>query len=120
MRFGVRQLLALGRGHPRRSVVAAAGVGTAGLAAVAVAITGLGSPASSAVRPVATPSASTTAPAEPLGDFADFQAVSSKPAAAAPIRKLPRVRLSTVTVDGIPPVPLAAYRKAARMQATAQ
>ena len=56
----------------------------------------------------------------PLGDdLADFRALENKPAASAPIHQLPRVRLATITVDGIPPVPLAAYRSAARTEAAA-
>jgi hypothetical protein len=47
-------------------------------------------------------------------DVADFRAVQQKPAASAAIRRLPHVRLTTLTVAGIPPVPLTAYRNAAR------
>ena len=42
-----------------------------------------------------------------------FRAVSHRPAATAPVRKLPKVDVAALTVDGIPSVALRAYRGAA-------
>jgi hypothetical protein len=118
MRFDVRRLLALRRQHPVASLAALVSAGTLGLGGAATAFVMSGSDAQSAVRPAASPSPSTTDQLQPsMAEFDDFLAVRHKPAASAPIKRLPHVRLATVSVAGIPPVPLAAYRKAARAQA---
>jgi hypothetical protein len=107
------------RFHVRRLV----GAGSVGVVAAAVAVSLTASSSSPAAKPVPSPtpsieSVTTTEP--PLGDdLADFRAVESKPEASAPIHRLPRVRLATVSVEGIPAVPLAAYRAAAHKEALA-
>ena len=55
------------------------------------------------VLPVATPDI----------DLRPFREVARKPAAAAPIKRLPKVDPETVMVSGIPPVALRAYKLAA-------
>jgi hypothetical protein len=108
LRFDVRRLV---------------GAGSVGVVAAAVAVSLTASSSSPAAKPVPSPtpsieSVTTTEP--PLGDdLADFRAVESKPEASAPIHRLPRVRLATVSVEGIPAVPLAAYRAAAHKEALA-
>ena len=92
-----------------------------GIGAAAVAVVLAGSSGNAAhPKPSPTPSSAesliTSAPAD---DLAEFRALHQQPAAAAPIRRLPHVHLATVSVDGIPPVPLVAYHRAARMQAAA-
>jgi hypothetical protein len=105
----------------RRFVAVLIGAGTLGAAAVGTTLLVSSSSASSAVRPVATPSPSASEQLQPsMADFDDFLAARRKPAASAPIRKLPHVRLASVTVAGIPPVPLTAYRRAAHASAAAQ
>jgi hypothetical protein len=68
---------------------------------------------------------STSAPADELAiapkpDLKPFREAARKPAAAAPIKKLPKVQLETVSVGGIPPVPLQAYHVAAQQLAVSQ
>lgn len=107
MRFGVRQLV---------------GAGTVGVLAAAISIAVAGSSSSSArPAPSPTPTVSAAASAPPVlgNDLADFTALENKPEASAPIHRLPRVQLATLSVDGIPPVPLAAYRTAAKREAIA-
>lgn len=104
----------------RGPVAAVVGAGVLGLGGVAATVVVGGSSAGSAVRPTTSPSAEDVLTQPPMADFADFQALQQKPAAAAPIRRLPRVRLATLSVGGIPPVPLAAYRKAAHTEALRQ
>ena len=95
--------------------------GLLGAAAVGSTLAVTGSPTGSAARAAASASPSTTEGTPPsLADFADFQALQDKPAATAPIRRLPHVRLAAVTVAGIPPVPLSAYRRAAHELSVAQ
>ena len=123
MRIGVRRLVALRRRHPVASVVAAVSAGALGLGAVIVAVTVTGSSARPAASATPSPlaSADDTLLGQPtMADFADFRAVDQKPAASAPIKRLPRVKLASVTVSGIPPVPLAAYRAAARSLQSSQ
>jgi hypothetical protein len=97
---------------------------TFGVGAAAMAVLVSGQTPSSGGKPTAAapaPTPSPTAAVQPSSaEFDDFMAVAGKPAASAPIRKLPHVRLATVSVAGIPPVPLAAYRKAAHSRATLQ
>ena len=117
MRIGVGQLVALRRRHPVASLVALVSAAAIGLGAVIVAVTVTGSSARPAASATPSPSASaddTLLGGPTMADFADFRAVEHKPAASAPIKRLPKVKLATVTVSGIPPVPLAAYREAAR------
>ncbi|HEX4654393.1 MAG TPA: murein transglycosylase [Mycobacteriales bacterium] len=106
----------------RLEVASVVCAGLLGLGAVAATVGVTGSSAGSTVRPTGSPSPSTSdlLMQPPMADFADFQALQDKPAATGPTRRLPRVRLATVTIDGIPPVPLAAYRKAARAEAVTQ
>ena len=119
MRLDVRRFLALRRRHPIASLAALVSAGTLGLGGAATAVVMAGSNTESAVHPVASPSPSAQDQLDTsMADFNDFLAARHKPAASAPIRKLPHVRLATVTVAGIPPVPLTAYRRAAHAQAS--
>jgi hypothetical protein len=103
---------------PRWRSVALIGAGTLSLGGVAVGVALVGS-AGHASPPAPSPSPSVDAliAGSPADDFADFRALRHQTAASAPIRRLPHVRLATVSVDGIPPVPLAAYHRAARKEA---
>ena len=110
----VRRLIAW-RPHPRVTpITAVVSAGTLGLGAVAATVVLAGSSGHPAAKRSGSPTPSVvdslTVPAD---DFADFRAVRQKPAAAAPVHRLPKVHLATVTVAGIPPVPLAAYHAAA-------
>ena len=83
----------------------------------AVAILGSGCHAAvapPAPKPSAEISAITNAPTDDLSEFLHLR---QQPAASAPIHRLRRVHLATVSVDGIPPVPLAAYKRAAHKEA---
>ena len=121
MRLDPRRFLALRRRHPVASFAALVSACTIGLGGAAAAVILSGSSASSAVRPAATPSPSASEALQPsMAEFDDFLAARHKQAASAPIHKLPHVQLATVTVAGIPPVPLTAYRNAARAEAAAQ
>jgi hypothetical protein len=98
---------------------------TFGVGTVAMAVLVSGQSPHSDRRPTAapapSPSPSATAALQPSSaEFDDFLAVAGKPAASAPIRKLPHIRLSSVSVAGIPPVPLTAYRRAAHARAAFQ
>jgi hypothetical protein len=105
----------------RRRLAALVSAGTLGLGGAVAAVVLSGSSASSAVRPAASPSPSASTPLQPsMAEFDDFLAVQKKQAASAPIHKLPHVRLATVSVAGIPPVPLTAYRHAAHAEAALQ
>ena len=107
MLFGVRRYMTFG----------------VGAAAMAVLVSGQSPDPGSrpAASPTPTPSPSASAGLQPaMADFSDFLSVASKPAASAPIRRLPHVRLATVSVAGIPPVPLTAYRRAAHARAALQ
>ena len=125
MRFDVKRFAPLRRARQLSSRGALLGAGAFSVGAVTIALVLAGLPGGSApaAAPAPSPSASvddTTLPTgTQLGDFADFQAVQRKPAASAPIHRLPKVHLASVTVDGIPAVPLAAYRGAARREALA-
>lgn len=123
MRLEVRRFVALRRHLRLNALTALVSAGTLGLGAVAAVVFTVSSPGHPSAAPTGspTPSADDSLQFEaPLGDFADFRAVQHRPAASAPIKRLPKVQLAAVTVDGIPPVPLAAYRRAARERAQAQ
>ena len=114
MHFDVRRFMTFG--VARRYM-------TFGVGAAAMAVLVSGQSPHSGARPTAapSPSASPSAALQPSSaEFDDFLAVAGKPAASAPIRKLPRIRLSSVSVAGIPPVPLTAYRRAAHARAALQ
>jgi membrane-bound lytic murein transglycosylase B len=118
-------LHALGRVRHHGPVFVATAVGTIVVLATAVAVA-LSQPTSSGGAATVAPiGLTTTAPTDPLAlapkpDLREFRQVARKPAAAAPIRKLPKVQLETVSVGGIPPVPLQAYRAAAQQLAVSQ
>jgi len=96
------------------------GAGTAslgGVAAVAIVLAGASGHAP-APAPSPSPSADNSLiTGSPANDLAEFRALHQQPAASAPIHRLPHVRLATVSIDGIPPVPLAAYKRAAHKEA---
>ena len=75
----------------------------------------------SASRMSASPSPTAMVPVEPVAspqiDLRPFREAARKPAAAAPIKKLPKVDPQTVMVSGIPPVAMQAYRNAAQQLA---
>ena len=96
---------------------------TFGVGAVVMTVLVSGQSPHSAGRPTADPKPTPTPSAtlQPsMGEFEDFVAVGRKQAASAPIHRLPHIQLASVTVAGIPPVPLTAYRRAAHALAVAQ
>ena len=85
-----------------------------------VAVAFMGTACHAAATPAPRPSAQISAITNaPVDDLAEFRALHQQPAASAPIHRLPHVKLATVSVSGIPPVPLAAYKRAARKEAAA-
>lgn len=107
---------------PTRRSAALVGAGSVSLGGIAAVALALGGSAGHASQPIPSPSPSPSlnglaAPSSDAADLAEFRAIHQQPAAAAPIHRLPHVRLVTVSVDGIPPVPLAAYKRAARLEA---
>jgi len=108
VRFQVRRLHAL------------VGAGTVSLGGMAVAATLLAGSAGHPSKPTPSPSPSVDnllVTGSTAADWADFRALRRQPAASAPIHKLRHVHLATVSIDGIPPVPLAAYKRAAHKEA---
>jgi len=122
VRIDVRRLVAHVRRPRVTPVTAVVSAGTLGLGSVAVVLVLAGSSGHATKPEAGSPSPSTidTQTLQPADDFADFRALQKAPAASAPIKRLPKVRLATVTVSGIPPVPLAAYHAAARSLESSQ
>jgi len=75
----------------------------------------------SASHPSPSPSPTSLVSVDPVAspeiDLRPFREAARKPAAAAPIKRLPKVDPQTVMVSGIPPVALAAYHGAAQQLA---
>ncbi len=108
------------RRHRPTLVATLAGTVAVALAGAAVAVTRPGADARGPVAAAAAspgPGAGVDLPLPPKPDLSEFRKAARKPAATAPIRKLPKVHLEAVSVMGIPAVVLRAYKQATRQLA---
>jgi len=113
----VRALQRLRRPRPaKRWAVVAAAILTPSVAVAALVVPIASAHRGSTAPPKATPTASAepTPAAEPTIDPAAFAAAARRPAASAPLQRLPQVDLAGLNVAGIPRAALAAYVTAAR------
>jgi hypothetical protein len=95
-------------------VVVALSLPLAAVSSEAASTRPVAAPQPSAPQPLAWMTPAGIAAVLDLRSLDDFEEIARKPPAAPPIRRLPKVRLDTVSAGTIPPVAAAAYLAAAR------